>query len=135
MPKLKSPIAEITRSGMICHRCSPREAPPSDMARGRKFSSRVRMQLNIFIDGVPGPGSVEVKGEFQKGSARPKAFSFGLAREYFKKVYFKEGATVDPVVPGPGRYSLTTCIGNDAKPVTIKGRNMKERSQSKYSAY
>jgi hypothetical protein len=84
---------------------------------------------------VPGPGSVEVKGEFQKGSVRPKAFSFGLAREYFKKVYFKEGATVDPVVPGPGRYSLTTCIGNDAKPVTIKGRNMKERSQSKNILY
>jgi hypothetical protein len=105
------------------------------MASARKSSSRVRMQLTIFIDGVPGPGSVEVKGEFQKGSARPKAFSFGLAREYFKKVYFKEGATVDPVVPGPGRYSLTTCIGNDAKPVTIKGRNMKERSQSKKYIY
>ena len=84
---------------------------------------------------MPGPGSVEVKGEFQKGSVRPKAFSFGLAREYFKKVYFKECATVDPVVPGPGRYSLTTCIGNDAKPVTIKGKNMKERSQSKYCTY
>jgi hypothetical protein len=106
------------------------------MVSGRKSSSKVRdSRLTQIIDGVPGPGSVEVKGEFQKGTVRPKAFSFGLAREYFKKVYFKEGATVDPVVPGPGRYSLTTCIGNDAKPVTIKGRNMKERSQSKNRLY
>lgn len=93
------------------------------------------MQLTIIIDGVPGPGSVELKGQFQKGSAMPKGISFGLAREYFKKVYFKEGATVDPVVPGPGRYSLTTCIGNDAKPVTLKFRNTKERSQSKNCTY
>jgi hypothetical protein len=54
-----------------------------------------------------------------------------MSRDHFKKVYFKEGATVDPVVPGPGRYMLKTCIGKEAQPVTIKGRNMKEKTFSK----
>jgi hypothetical protein len=54
-----------------------------------------------------------------------------MSRDHFKKVYFKEGATVDPVVPGPGRYILQTCIGKEAQPVTIKGRNLKEKTFSK----
>jgi hypothetical protein len=42
------------------------------------------------IDGVPGPGSVEMRGMFDKGSPRVKAYSFGLSREHFRKVFIKE---------------------------------------------
>ena len=59
---------------------------------------------------MPGPGTVQLKGAFDKNS---KAFSFGLAREHFKKVFFKEGAIVDPVVPGPGRYQVPSSIGKE----------------------
>jgi hypothetical protein len=47
---------------------------------------------------------VEIKGEFKKDPNAPRAFSFGMSREHFKKVYYKEASEVDPVVPGPGRY-------------------------------
>ena len=36
---------------------------------------------------MPGPGAVELKGIFDKGSPRVKAYSFGLSRDFFTKVY------------------------------------------------
>lgn len=41
----------------------------------------------LIIDGVPGPGSVELRGIFDKGTPKSKAFSFGVSREHYNKVY------------------------------------------------
>lgn len=107
------------------------------MAGGQRSSDPVRSTSNInrvFIDNLPGPGSVNLKGQFDGEKASsvivPKAFSFGMSREHYKKVYIKEAVQVDPVVPGPGRYALPTSIGQDGH-ITMKGRNEKEKSQSK----
>ena len=81
-----------------------------------------------MIDGNPGPGSVEMRGAFDKGSPRVNAFSFGLSREHYKKVYLKENMQTDPCVPGPGRYIIAPVIGREGQNVSIKGRNMKEKS-------
>jgi hypothetical protein len=35
-----------------------------------------------------------------------RAFSFGLSRDHFKKVYIKENMQTDSCVPGPGKYDL-----------------------------
>lgn len=79
---------------------------------------------------MPGPGSVELRGMFDKGSPRQNAFSFGLSREHFKKVFIKENQQTDPCVPGPGRYTVPIIIGHEGQPVSIKGRNHKEKGKN-----
>lgn len=79
---------------------------------------------------MPGPGSVEMRGAFDKGSPRVRAFSFGLSREHFKRVFLKENLQTDPCVPGPGQYRIPSVIGREGQPVSIKGRNLKEKSKS-----
>lgn len=59
-------------------------------------------------------------------SPKGNAYSFGLAREHFKKVYIKENPQADRSVPGPGRYDHTANIKQMAgvmytcRPKTVK---------------
>lgn len=62
------------------------------------------LSYNCYIDGVPGPGRFESRGIFDKGSPQRGAFTFGMAREHFKKIYLPDCQTTDPCVPGPGAY-------------------------------
>ena len=80
---------------------------------------------------MPGPGSVELRGIFEKGGHKANAFSFGLSREHFNKVYVEGNNQVDPAVPGPGRYKVPSIIGREGQIVSIKGKNQKERSPGK----
>ncbi len=84
-----------------------------------------------MIDGVPGPGAVELKGIFDKGSPRVKAYSFGLSRDFFTKVYVEGSTQVDPAVPGPGRYIVPPIVGREGQIVSIKGKNSREKSHGK----
>lgn len=43
-------------------------------------------------------------------SPKSRAFSFGLSREHFKKVYIKENPQADASVPGPGQYDHNATI-------------------------
>lgn len=52
----------------------------------------------------PSPGTYNTTGEYNKANMH-KAYSFGLAREHFKKVYIKENPVLDISVPGPGMYN------------------------------
>jgi hypothetical protein len=67
----------------------------------------------LSIELTPGPGSVEIRGIFDKGSPRVRAYSFGLSREFYKKVYIKENLTSDPNVPGPGAYAIPSVVGHE----------------------
>jgi hypothetical protein len=49
-----------------------------------------------------------------------KAFSFGIAREAYSKVYIKEHPARDPNIPGPGQYPITPLIGNEAAKYTLR---------------
>jgi hypothetical protein len=69
-----------------------------------------------------------LKGYFDKGSPRIRAFSFGLSREHFKKVFLKENILSDPCVPGPGQYRIPQMMGHEGHLVSIKGRNHKEKT-------
>ena len=70
-----------------------------------------------------------MKGIFDKGSPIVRAFSFGLSREHFKKVFIRENLQVDPSVPGPGSYSIPVRVGTEGQNVSMKGRNHKEKSK------
>jgi hypothetical protein len=85
-----------------------------------------------ILDGVPGPGSVELRGIFDKGTPKSKAFTFGVSREHYNKVYVEGSVQVDPVVPGPGRYKVPSVIGREGQIVSIKGRNKLEKNHGKY---
>jgi hypothetical protein len=51
----------------------------------------------------PSPQAYNLKGDFDKVTGmKSRAFSFGMSREYFRKVYLKENPPVDASVPGPG---------------------------------
>lgn len=77
---------------MICLRFSRREQLRSGMDAGLVlFNTEVSFHNTlIFSDVNPGPGSVDIKGAFDKGSPRIRAYSFGLSREHYKKVFIKE---------------------------------------------
>lgn len=55
---------------------------------------------NSLVDS-PSPTNYNTKSDFNP-TATSKAFSFGIAREAYSKVYIKENPNRDPNVPGPG---------------------------------
>eukprot|EP00350_Pseudokeronopsis_sp_OXSARD2_P005998 CAMPEP_0170542222 /NCGR_PEP_ID=MMETSP0211-20121228/1720_1 /TAXON_ID=311385 /ORGANISM="Pseudokeronopsis sp., Strain OXSARD2" /LENGTH=157 /DNA_ID=CAMNT_0010845217 /DNA_START=17 /DNA_END=490 /DNA_ORIENTATION=- len=78
---------------------------------------------------TPGPDSYRVSSEFEGGhnstSYLPKkqAFSFGISREAYEKVYIPSRKfNPDKCIPGPGAYSLNHSIGYDAKKFSLQGR-------------
>ena len=89
----------------------------------------------MALDGVPGPGCVETRGMFDPTSPRQKAYSFGLSREHFRKVYVKENLQADDSVPGPGSYSIPTVVGREGQPVSIKGRNFSKDNGKRFYSH
>lgn len=60
-----------------------------------------QVYLINYIDDSPSPTNYNLKSEFNK-TPSTKAFSFGIAREAYTKVYIKENPVADASVPGPG---------------------------------
>lgn len=72
---------------------------------GRRFDSL----LNTATLNSPSPNRYTLESTFTK-QPKSRAFSFGLSREHFKKVFIKENMLPDASVPGPGRYDHTASI-------------------------
>ena len=53
----------------------------------------------------PGPQEYNKASDFSKNQ-KSRAYTFGMSREYFQKVYLKENPPVDIRVPGPGQYQV-----------------------------
>ena len=66
---------------------------------------------------------MELRGIFESGGHKTNAFTFGVSREHFNKVYIEGTTKVDPAVPGPGRYKVPNVMGREGQIVTIKGKN------------
>jgi hypothetical protein len=64
-----------------------------------------------------------MKSEFVM-SPTSKAFSFGIAREAYSKVYIKEHPPKDPSVPGPGQYPIQSVVGNDGSKYTMRPKTV-----------
>ena len=75
------------------------------MGFGRReiFGSKSKLTREFIacIDESPSPTNYNLKSEFNSIPAT-KAYSFGIAREAYSKVYIKEHPNRDPNVPGPG---------------------------------
>jgi hypothetical protein len=71
----------------------------------------------------PGPTQYNLKSDF---SAVPgaKAFSFGIAREAYSKVFIKEAPPNDRTIPGPGQYASTALIGNQGAKFTMRPKTV-----------
>jgi Sperm-tail PG-rich repeat len=72
---------------------------------GRRFDSL----LNPATLASPSPNRYTLESTFQR-APKSRAFSFGLSRDHFKKVYIKENPQVDASVPGPGQYDHTASM-------------------------
>ena len=77
------------------------------------------------IDNSPPPNEYNLKSEFNP-HATSRAFSFGIAREAYSKVYIKENPLRDPCIPGPGTYGMPNIVGNE----TSKKYSMRPRTTS-----
>ncbi|CDW86776.1 UNKNOWN [Stylonychia lemnae] len=88
----------------------------TNRAAGIGYGSR-----DIFKNRVdsPSPTNYEAKSIFSK-TASSKAFSFGIAREAYSKVYIKENPLADQCVPGPGQYSIPPIVGKEAVHYTMR---------------
>ena len=72
---------------------------------------------------MPGPTAYEPKSDFDKSNPHGRAFSFGISREAYSKVYCKESPPSDLSLPGPGTYSIKPKLGNESLKFSIYGRN------------
>lgn len=66
----------------------------------QKFFKFPYFNSNKIVDS-PSPTNYNAKSDFNS-TATSKAFSFGIAREAYSKVYIKENPKSDPTIPGPG---------------------------------
>lgn len=78
----------------------------------------------FFIADVPAPTAYQPKSDFDKNDPHARAFSFGIAREAYSKVYIKENPPLDKSIPGPGTYSIPPKIGSEASKYSMKGRTI-----------
>lgn len=106
---------------------SPREHLLLAMAIGQASSQKVRPHLRIqlsFVDNNPAPTSYQPKSDFDKVDPHGRAFSFGIAREAYEKVYIKENPPLDKNIPGPGSYTIPQKVGAEASKYSMKGRTL-----------
>jgi hypothetical protein len=71
-----------------------------------------------------------MKSDFDKvNGLKPGAFSFGMSREHFRKVYLKENPPVDISVPGPGQYTIKrSAIESNASRYSMRPKTAKDSS-------
>lgn len=61
--------------------------------------------LNLTeLGDCPAPTTYIQKSDFDKSSPYARAFSFGISRDAYSKVYIKENPPSDKSIPGPGQY-------------------------------
>lgn len=90
------------------------------------------MAVRIFykwyrIAVTPAPCQYNLRSEFSP-TPGTKAFSFGIAREAYSKVFIKEQPPMDKSIPGPGQYTVPVLIGNNAQKYTIRPKTTNPRT-------
>jgi hypothetical protein len=77
----------------------------------------------LTLDGVPPPNQYQMKSDFTKNPGS-NAFSFGIAREAYSKVYLKEHPSdaAKKSIPGPGCYQIGSIIGTEGLKYSMRPR-------------
>jgi len=64
-----------------------------------------------------------------------KAFSFGISREAYNKVYLKEHPARDKTIPGPGTYNPTKSFGDEAVKFSLRPKTTNPLMESTTKLY
>eukprot|EP00347_Sterkiella_histriomuscorum_P002371 403368412 len=70
----------------------------------------------------PPPTCYNLKSVFDNKKPDGKAFTFGLSKEHFQRVYLENHPARDRDIPGPGEYNPQEKIGEKSQKITISGR-------------
>lgn len=76
----------------------------------------------------PSPDTYRLYSDFElnprSSLGKSKAFSFGISREAYDKVYIPSQKVPSDVgqLPGPGQYTLLTQIGKEGRKYSLQGR-------------
>ena len=83
----------------------------------------VLLMMNYFFYIAKSPSPVTYNAiDSIKKLIPKKAYTFGVAREAFKKVYLKHNPTLDIAGPGPGAYSTLNRLGKGASAFTMTAK-------------
>ncbi len=82
------------------------------MGKGNRtdFSKLKRVNCEQFYN---------IPSDFNSKKPVGSAFSFGISREYYKKVYDGNNKSFDNCNPGPGKYDISRKLGSDAPKFSI----------------
>ena len=96
------------------------EIPTTKSNRSAAFGYGNRYSM-VGKSNSPPPGSYEGKSQFNKIPVG-KAFSFGISRAAYGKVYLKEQPPPDKAIPGPGQYQINGTFGNSGLQYSLRPR-------------
>ena len=98
---------------------------PLDTGTGPALSLKVSIEfiVNNEIENVPAPTTYQQRSDFDRSQPFASAFSFGIARDAYAKVYIKENPPTDKSIPGPGAYQVRPKFANEASKYSLYGRN------------
>lgn len=102
-----------SQCNVICY-----ELPPTKSKRAPSFGYGSRHRI-IRKEQSPPPGAYNPT-ESLKRISKSKAFTFGISREAYKKVYVNNSSCIDFSLPGPGTYPTTEYIGREGQRSTLK---------------
>ena len=90
--------------------------------RGEKTSLlNLSTRPRFPIAEAPPPGCYNPTESIKKITAN-RAYSFGISREAYKKVFLKHHPTLDASIPGPGTYTSNEHIGKGGMKCSLKAK-------------
>jgi len=63
-----------------------------------------------------------MKSDFDPKHYEHPAYTFGIGRQYYEKVFCESSTFGDKSIPGPGNYNFVRSIGHDCAKYTMLGR-------------
>jgi len=70
----------------------------------------------------PPPNTYKLPSDFEFSGKKANAFSFGISREAYAKVYAESQPPADKAIPGPGTYNVAKRIGGDSSKFSFRAR-------------
>lgn len=73
----------------------------------------------------------EHQSDFDPKKYQHPAYTFGIARQYYEKVYCEASTFGDKAIPGPGNYNVLKSFGSDTFKYSLygKGKNLSNKNK------
>jgi len=110
--------------GKICYELPAtrsRRAPSFGYGRREQMTKKGNTIFITVIESSPPPGTYNPI-ESLKRVLPSRAYTFGISREAYQKVFSKQNTISDPSVPGPGAYPVYRYVGREGRKPTLKGK-------------